>query len=72
MHLSVDADGNVQVDQFVEEPLGLGAKQGHGYLRVEFGDAIGPDKRYKVIRKLGWGGNSSVWMAFDEEYVLCN
>jgi len=51
--------------EFVEEPLGVMAEQGHGYIRTEFGDEIGPDKRYKVVRKLGWGTNSSVWMAFD-------
>jgi hypothetical protein len=68
-HLSVDAEGNTQVDlEFIEEPLGLSAEQGHGFLRIEFGDAIGPDHRYKVVRKLGWGMNSSVWMAFDEKY----
>jgi hypothetical protein len=69
-HLSVDAEGNTQVDlEFIEEPLGLSAEQGHGYLRIEFGDLIGPDHRYKVVRKLGWGMNSSVWMAFDEKCV---
>jgi hypothetical protein len=68
-HLSVDAEGITQVDlEFIEEPLGLSAEQGHGFLRIEFGDTIGPDHRYKVVRKLGWGMNSSVWMAFDEKY----
>jgi len=70
-HISVNAEGIKLVDlEFVEEPLGVTAEQGHGYLRVEFGDAIGPDKRYKIVRKLGWGMNSSIWMAFDEKYVL--
>ncbi len=36
----------------------------------EFGDVLGPDKRYKVVRKLGWGMNSSIWMAIDEKYAL--
>jgi hypothetical protein len=70
-HVSVNADGTTLVDlEFVEEPLGVTAEQGHGFLRIEFGDAIGPGKRYKVVRKLGWGMNSSIWMAFDEKYVL--
>ncbi|KAG1855329.1 kinase-like protein [Suillus subalutaceus] len=51
---------------FVEEPLGIPADQGHGYLRVEFGGSIDPEKRFKIIRKLGWGMNSSIWMAYDE------
>jgi len=70
-HVSVNAEGIGLVDlEFVEEPLGVTAEQGHGFIRIEFGDAIGPDKRYKVVRKLGWGMNSSVWMAFDVKYVL--
>lgn len=70
-HLSVDAEGNTHVDlEFIEEPLGISAEQGHGFLRVEFGDAIGPDRRYRIVRKLGWGMNSSIWMAFDEQYVV--
>ena len=46
------------------------AEQGHGFPWIEFGDVMGPDERYKVVRKLGWGMNSSIWMAFDERYVL--
>ncbi|KAF8062371.1 kinase-like protein [Lyophyllum atratum] len=55
-HVSVDPEGNTYIDlEFIEEPLGVTAEQGHGYLRVEFGDALGPENRYKVVRKLGWG-----------------
>jgi hypothetical protein len=69
-HLSVDAEGNTQVDlEFIEEPLGPSAEQGHGFLRIEFGDAIGPDNRYKAVRKLAWGMNSSVRMAFDGKCI---
>ena len=69
-HVSVNAEGIELIDlEFVEEPLGITAEQGHGYLRIEFGDALGPDNRYRIIRKLGWGMNSSIWMAFDEQYV---
>ena len=65
-HVSVNPEGIELVDlEFAEEPLGVTAEQGHGFIRIEFGDAMGPDKRYKVVRKLGWGMNSSVWMAFD-------
>ena len=53
-HVSVNAEGIELVDLgFTEEPLGVTAEQGYGFLRIEFGDAIGPDKRYKIVRKLG-------------------
>jgi len=70
-HISVSPEGIGYVDlAFVEEPLGVTAEQGHGFIRIEFGDAIGPENRYKVVRKLGWGMNSSIWMAFDVKYVF--
>jgi hypothetical protein len=53
---------NVELS-FVEEPLGLRADQGYGYLQVDFGDRIGPSHgsrpRYEILRKLGWGMNVS-------------
>lgn len=67
-HVSVEEEGIEKIRlEFVEEPLGVTAEQGHGYLRVNFGDTIGPDNRYKITRKLGWGMYASVWMAFDEK-----
>lgn len=41
--------------EFVEEPLGVTAEQGEGYLQVDFGERIGPDNRFEILRKLGWG-----------------
>ena len=41
-----------------------------GFIRIEFGVAIGPDKRYKVVLKLGRSIHSGVWMAFDVKYVI--
>ncbi|KAF8077002.1 kinase-like domain-containing protein [Lyophyllum atratum] len=65
---SVDPASDQPVNRdFAEEPLGVTAEQGHGYLRVDFCEVIGPDGRYKVVRKLGWGVNSNVWMAFDQK-----
>src|SRR5882672_6037524 len=52
-HVSVNAEGIELVDlEVVEEPLGVTGEQGHGFLRIEFGDSIGPDERYRVVRKL--------------------
>jgi hypothetical protein len=66
----VDAEGVEQVDlEFIDEPIGVPADKGHGFARFDFGDTIGPEDRYKIVRKLGWGLNSSVWMAFDEKWV---
>ncbi|KAG2341821.1 hypothetical protein BDR05DRAFT_429172 [Suillus weaverae] len=65
-HVHLNAEG-VEIElKFVEEPLAIPADQGHGYLRVEFGGSIDPERRFKIVRKLGWGTNSSIWMAFDE------
>ncbi|KAI7943610.1 hypothetical protein MJO28_011138 [Puccinia striiformis f. sp. tritici] len=44
-------------------------KQGYqtgGYHPVEIGDRF-DDKRYQVIRKLGWGPSSTVWLAHDQQ-----
>jgi hypothetical protein len=51
----------------IEEPLGIPAADGHGYAQFDFGQTIGPENRYKVVRKLGWGMYSSIWMAFDKQ-----
>ncbi|KAI0315034.1 kinase-like domain-containing protein [Amylostereum chailletii] len=51
---------------FVEEPLGMPANEGYGWPQLEFGEAVGPDNRYIVCRKLGWGMCSSTWLARDQ------
>ncbi|KDR74464.1 hypothetical protein GALMADRAFT_141499 [Galerina marginata CBS 339.88] len=67
-HISIDADGKVCVDlTFVQEPLGLSASDGYGWPQFEFGEAIGPDKRYIIIRKLG--ARALGWPAIKNEFV---
>jgi serine/threonine-protein kinase SRPK3 len=39
-----------------------------GYHPVKIGDTFS-DERYIVVRKLGWGHFSTVWMAKDQKYV---
>ncbi|KIM84915.1 hypothetical protein PILCRDRAFT_817739 [Piloderma croceum F 1598] len=63
-HLSANVEGNLK---FIEEPLEISMDEGHGFLKIEFSDTMGPDHQYRVVRKLGWGMNSSVWMAFNEQ-----
>lgn len=69
-HVSVDKDGKNVVDlSFVEEPLGLPGLEGFGWPQLEFGERIGPDLRYEIKRKLGWGMHSSTWLAYDTRRV---
>lgn len=53
-HWTVDPDGKKIVDfSFVEGPFGMPAKTGYGSPILDFRDSLGPDMRYKVVRKLG-------------------
>lgn len=36
-----------------------------GYHPVHIGDRLGPDDRYLIQKKLGWGGEATVWLAHD-------
>ena len=40
-----------------------------GYHPVKIGDTLS-DERYVVVRKLGWGHFSTVWLAKDQKYIL--
>ncbi|KAJ7715826.1 kinase-like domain-containing protein [Mycena metata] len=42
---------------FIEEPLGVPADQGYGFPQVDFGQCIGPNGEFEIIRKLGWRPN---------------
>lgn len=39
-----------------------------GYHPVKIGDLFNED-RYEVVRKLGWGHFSTVWLAKDQKYA---
>jgi hypothetical protein len=40
-----------------------------GYHPVHIGDSFS-DSRYIVVRKLGWGHFSTVWLAKDTKYLI--
>jgi hypothetical protein len=46
--------------QSESEFLGMPVDKGCGYEQFKFGEKIGPDSRYAMSRKLGWGVHSSV------------
>ena len=52
---------------FIEEPLGMKVDDRCGWAHVDFLLTIGPDDRYLIVRKLGWGGYSSTWLARDQK-----
>ncbi|KAJ7067380.1 kinase-like protein, partial [Mycena amicta] len=62
-HLSVDS---IDLSKFTSEALGLPATRGYGWAQFEFGESIGDDQRYMILRKLGRGGHSSTWLARDK------
>ena len=68
----VNPEGDRVVDlAFASEALGLPATKGYGWAQLEFGDQIGPDNRYTIVRKLGWGMHSSTWLARESTSVYC-
>ena len=70
------ADSNPVADEqqdilqftFSEEPLGLPASEGFGYFQGGPGLTLGPNSRFKLQAKLGFGTTSSVWLARDHMY----
>ena len=71
-HFRFNPEGDQVVDlTFTSEGLGLPATKGYGWAQFEFGDQIGRDNRYTVVRKLGWGMHSSTWLARDATSVYC-
>lgn len=71
-HHSTDPGGEQATNlNFVSEALGMPAVKGYGWAQFEFGDQIGRDNRYTLVRKLGWGMFSSTWLARDSTSVYC-
>lgn len=52
---------------FDEEPLVLPKTDGYGYFPISIGQTL-LDGRYNILRKLGWGMGSTVWLSRD---TLC-
>jgi hypothetical protein len=65
--VSLTPDDNLCVNDQVyhEEPLGLPVHDTFGWPQLEFNEAIGPDDRYIICRKLEWSLYSSTWLARD-------
>ncbi|KAJ7839787.1 kinase-like protein [Mycena leptocephala] len=42
------------------------AAKAYGRPQFAFGDPVGNDQRYTILRKLGWGMHSSTWLARNE------
>lgn len=49
----------------VPGPPGLSPSEYYGWALFEEGDTYGPNERYTIVRKLGWGMHSSRWLARD-------
>ncbi|KAK7021769.1 hypothetical protein VNI00_017280 [Paramarasmius palmivorus] len=65
-HVVTFDDGEEEGTDFMcdEEPHMLSYPFAPGYLPMRFGDILSSQKcEYEVVRKLGWGGSSSVWLA---------
>ena len=54
------------MSQSPEEPLNLPASEGFGYYPTYPGLKL-KEGRYEVIRKLGYGPRSSVWLVEDSK-----
>ena len=55
----------------IEETSGLGTLEDDPlYYCATAGESL-QEQRYHVVRKLGWGGHASVWLAHDKESVRC-
>ena len=67
---SVRINNKEDGEEFVcdEEPHMLSPEQGFGYYPINLGQKLGEGK-LEIVRKLGWAGYSSVWLARTIGYV---
>jgi len=61
----------------LEEPLSVSAQQGYGYYPAQLGECVGDSEAtFRIVRKLGWGSYSNVWLGQDTRslllYFLCS
>ena len=56
------------VSGFPEEDLRSGGRHNPGYFPARLGQTL-QEGRYCIVRKLGWGQYSSVWLAKDRGYA---
>jgi serine/threonine-protein kinase SRPK3 len=52
-----------------EEPHILTPEHGYGYFPLMLGHKLN-DNKYEIVRKLGWGQFSSVWLAKVARFVI--
>lgn len=55
LHAIVIKDSRIRSENL--EQYGFG-----GYMHLKFGNVFGPDNQYLVLRKIGWGHFSTVWL----------
>jgi serine/threonine-protein kinase SRPK3 len=58
------ASDQLKTLKWPEEDLTLTAEEGAGFYPLRLGETL-DDERFVIIKKLGWGGYSSVWLARD-------
>lgn len=63
-HSSSSSGGSLS--GFPEEDLREGGRNNSGYFPARFGQCL-DEGRYVIVRKLGWGQYSSVWLARDRK-----
>ena len=56
------------LSQWSEEPLGLSVGRKGGFYPAALGEKL--NLTYTIVRKLGWGRHSSVWLAKREWCVI--
>lgn len=62
VHVQINNKDNGEEFVCDEEPLVLSPEQGFGYYPMTLGQHFGEGK-LEIVRKLGWAGNSNVWLA---------